>query len=175
MLRALRVTSDFYIANTAADGIPYWDTGAPGLALLDDWRQKPADPFNAHEPVDSSAAAIACQGLVRFGSYLKARGEHDGGPGSASDGERYLGAGLAVLSRLLEEPYLSTDRGHQGLLLHSVYHRPNGWDAVPPGRSVPCGESSMWGDYHLREAGLCVQRLIRRESPLVFFRRKETA
>ena len=175
MLRALRVTSDFYIANTAADGIPYWDTGAPGLALLDDWRQKPADPFNAHEPVDSSAAAIACQGLVRFGSYLKARGEHDGGPGSASDGERYLGAGLAVLSRLLEEPYLSTDRGHQGLLLHSVYHRPNGWDAVPSGRSVPCGESSMWGDYHLREAGLCVQRLIRGEPPPVFFRRKETA
>jgi hypothetical protein len=56
-----------------------------------------------------------------------------------------------------------------------VYHRPNGWDFVPPGRSVPCGESSMWGDYHLREAALCVQRIIRGEAPLLFFRAKEAA
>ena len=65
-------------------------------------------------------------------------------------------------SRLLEEPYLSTSDAHQGLLLHSVYHRPNGWDHVPAGRAVPCGESSMWGDYHLREAALYAQRLHRR-------------
>ena len=43
---------------------------------------------------------------------------------------------------------------HQGLLLHSVYHRPNGWDHVPPGSRIPRGESSQWGDYHLREAAL---------------------
>ncbi len=49
---------------------------------------------------------------------------------------------------------------HQGLLLHTVYHRPNGWDYVPPGRQVPCGESSMWGDYHAREAALYVQRVV---------------
>ena len=55
-------------------------------------------------------------------------------------------------------PYLSTDAAHQGLLLHSVYHRPNGWDHVPAGAKVPRGESSQWGDYHaargraLREA-----------------------
>jgi hypothetical protein len=56
-------------------------------------------------------------------------------------------------------PYLSEALDHQGLLLHSVYHRPNGWDHVPPGRTVPCGESSQWGDYHLRELALYVQRL----------------
>ena len=71
-----------------------------------------------------------------------------------------MDAGLGVLSRLLEEPYLSTSAAHQGLLLHSVYHRPNGWDSIPPGRAVPCGESSMWGDYHLREAALYAQRMI---------------
>ena len=145
-LRALEATCDYYLENTAADGIPYWDTGAPGLDRLGDWREAPADPFNAHEPVDSSAAAIACQGLMRYGAYLDARGD--------ARASRYLGAGLAVLARLLEEPYLSVGERHQGLLLHSVYHRPNGWDHVPPGRAVPCGESSMWGDYHLREAGV---------------------
>ncbi len=72
---------------------------------------------------------------------------------------RYVEAGLATLRTLLDEPYLSSDPAHEGLLLHSVYHRPNGWDYMPPGRRVPCGESSMWGDYHIREVALYVQRL----------------
>jgi unsaturated chondroitin disaccharide hydrolase len=145
LLKAARATSDFYIARAAAaDGIPYWDTGAPQLHRLGDWASRPADPFNAHEPVDSSAAAIAAQGLLRLGRYLKSK--------------HYWQAGLTVLKTLLDEPYLSTDPRHQGLILHSVYHRPSGWDHVPRGRKVPCGESSMWGDYHAREAALYVQR-----------------
>ena len=71
MEKAARATCDFYLANTPADGIPYWDTGAPGLALLGDWRARLADPFNPHEPVDSSAAAIAAQGLLRLGRRLR--------------------------------------------------------------------------------------------------------
>ena len=39
--RAARATCDFYIENTPPDGIPYWDTGAPGLAELGDWRGRP--------------------------------------------------------------------------------------------------------------------------------------
>jgi len=149
-VRAARATCDFYIDNTAADGIPYWDTGAPGLVQLGDWRSRPADPFNAYEPVDSSAAAIACQGLIRLGHWLEARGE--------LAGTEYRLAGLTTLKTLLGDAYLS--RGdHQGLLVHSVYHRPRGWDFIPPGQSVPCGESSQWGDYHLREAALTVQRM----------------
>ncbi len=162
--RALHVTADFYIANTAKDGISYWDTGAPGLDKLGAWRDVPADPFNDSEPVDSSAAAIACQGLLRCGSWLAASGSAEAG--------RYTGAGMAVLSRLLEEPYLSTRDEHQGLLLHSVYHRPNGWDHVPAGRRVPCGESSMWGDYHVREAALCAQRMINGSAPLLFWKKE---
>src|SRR5208282_320405 len=111
-----------------------------------DWRSERADPLNDYEPVDSSAAAIAAQGLLRLGAYL--------------NDERYISAGLTVASTLLAPPYLSEDSQHQGLLLHSVYHRPKGWDHVPAGRAVPCGESSMWGDYHLREAALHAQRLI---------------
>ena len=69
-LKAARATCDFYIRETPTCGIPYWDTGAPGLAKLGDYRDRPADPFNDEEPVDSSAAAIAAQGLLRLGHYL---------------------------------------------------------------------------------------------------------
>ncbi|THH41713.1 glycosyl hydrolase [Neolewinella litorea] len=150
-LQAARATCDFYIQHTAQDGIPYWDTGAPELHRLGDYTQRRADPYNAYEPVDSSAAAIGCQGLLRLGRYLRER--------DPAAGERYFQAGLTVLNTLLDEPYLSTDPNHQGLLLHSIYHRPNGWDYVPQGASIPYGESSMWGDYHLREAVLYAGKL----------------
>src|SRR5207247_8200776 len=64
MLDAARATCDYYIEIAAADGIVYWDTGAPGLTALGEWRSQPADPFNDFEPVDSSAAVIAGQGLL---------------------------------------------------------------------------------------------------------------
>jgi hypothetical protein len=163
MLDAARATCDFYIdQGTAADGIPYWDTGAPGLKQLDGWADRTADPFNEHEPVDSSAAAIAAQGLMRLSRVLSHRGE---------DGSRYLQAALLVLDTLLTEggPYLSTGADHQGLLLHSIYHRPNGWDHVPAGSRVPRGESSQWGDYHLREAALLLRRFALEQPYLTFF------
>ena len=114
MLDAARATCDHYIDVAAADGVPYWDAGAPGLASLPGWRDRPADPFNAHEPVDSSAAAIGAQGLLRLAHLLARRGQ-------AADADRYQQAGLRVLDTLFDEagPYLSVDPGHQGLLLHS--------------------------------------------------------
>ena len=162
MRRAAQAACDFYVANTPADGIPYWDTGAPGLIRLGDYLDRPADPFNDHEPVDSSAAIIAAQGLLRLGRYLR-------GAGVAEEGDRYWRAGLTTLNTLLAEPYLSTDADHQGLILHSVYHRPNGWDHVPAGATQPRGEASMWGDYHAREAALYLQRIIRNEPYYTFF------
>src|SRR5690606_37838476 len=55
-LKAAQATCDFYIEHTPACGVPYWDTGAPGLAKLEGYMERPADPFNEYEPVDSSAA-----------------------------------------------------------------------------------------------------------------------
>ncbi len=162
MLSAAKAASDYYIKNTPTDGIPYWDTGAPGLAKLGNYLDKPADPFNPHEPVDSSAAAIAAQGLLRLGHYLNRDGAN-------SEGERYWRAGLRVFETLLSKPYLSTDSTHQGLILHSVYHRPKGWDYIPSGSSIPQGESSMWGDYHAREVALYLHRIIRKEPYYTFF------
>src|SRR6185436_1713511 len=162
MLDAARATCDHYIDVAAADGVPYWDAGAPGLAQLKDWRDRPADPFNDHEPIDSSAAAIAAQGLLRLGRVLARRGETE-------DADRYQQAGLRVLDTLFDEPYLSVNPDHQGLPLHSIYHRPNGWDHVPPGSRIPRGESSQWGDYHAREAALYVKRLAEGGPYLTFF------
>ena len=155
MRKAAEATCDFYIENTAADGIPYWDTGAPGLDRLGDWRGRTSEPFNDHEPVDSSAAAIGAQGLLRLGRRLNEA--------------RYWQAGLTVARTLFAGPYLSEEANHQGLLLHSVYHRPNGWDAIPAGRKVPCGEACMWGDYHVRELALYLQRVIENKPYLTFW------
>ena len=55
------------------------------------------------------------------------------------------------------------------LILHSIYHRPNSWDYIPPGQKIPCGESTMWGDYHGRELALMILRAARQQPYYTFF------
>jgi hypothetical protein len=148
-LKPALAACDFYIEQTPTDGIPYWDTGAPLLHKLGQYLDRPAQIENDWEPVDSSSAAIAAQGLLRLGRYL----------GETGKGAKYWQAGLTTAKTVLSEPYLSVDPAHQGLILHSIYHRPNGWDHIPAGSKIPRGESSMWGDYHARELALYLQRL----------------
>lgn len=157
MRKAAMATCDFYLENTSKDGIPHWDTGAPNLHKLGDYTKVDADPYNDYEPVDSSAAAIACQGLLRLGRYL------------GDEGQKYFDYGLQVVNTLLQEPYLSKDPNHHGLILHSNYHLPNGWDYIPEGSKIANGESCMWGDYHMREVALYVQRLAKNEPYLKFY------
>ena len=161
MLKAARASCDFFIENTPTDGVPYWDTGAPGLAAMGDYLDRPSEPINDYEPVDSSAAAISAQGLLRLGRYLRGKDE--------AAASRYWQAGLTTAKTLLGEPYLSTDPNHQGLLLHTIYHRPRGWDHVPAGSKIPHGESCLWGDYHLLELGLYLQRAASDGSPYYTF------
>jgi hypothetical protein len=159
MEKAASASADFFIDQAAAlDGIPYWDTGAPGLSQMGDYLSVPAQPNNSYEPVDSSAAAICAQGLYRLGRYL-------GEPA----GKRYRQAAIGVASTLFDAPYLSENPNHQGLILHSIYHRPNGWDHVPAGQAIPSGESSMWGDYHALELGLLLKRELEGKPYLTFF------
>jgi hypothetical protein len=91
--------------------------------------------------------------LIRLGNHLGVDAKGNG------RGQRYLNAGLNIARTLFSEPYLSTRPKHQGLLLHSIYHYPNGWDHTPAGATVPNGESSMWGDYHLLELAHLVKRM----------------
>lgn len=161
LLKAATATADYYILQTATDGIPYWDTGALGLSKLGDYLNRPSEPYNDQEPVDSSAAAIAAQGLLRLGKFLEKKD-----PTRAAN---YTQAGLTVVSTLLSDQYLSLAPEHEGLLKHSVYHHPNGWDNIPKGRKVPCDESSMWGDYHARELMLYLSKQIRKEPYYTFY------
>jgi unsaturated chondroitin disaccharide hydrolase len=161
-LKAATATADYYLAMVCTDGIPIWDTGAPNAHRLGDYRKHPADPFNAWEPVDSSAAVIAAQGLLRLGNYLLTEGQR-------KQGAAYRQAALTIADTLFAEPYLAVRPQHQGLLLHSVYHRPNGWDHVAAGQKVPNGESSMWGDYHARELALLLLREAKGEPYPTFF------
>ena len=149
--RAALSTAEFHIRNSFADGVPFWDTGAPGVAGFGNIAEQPSDPHNDVEPLDSSAAAICGQGYLRLGNYFLSKGDR-------RRGNRYRAAAFTIAAALLAEPYLSARRSHEGLILHSIYHRPNGWDHVPRGRRIPCGESSMWGDYHALELMLLIKR-----------------
>ncbi len=161
LMKAAKATCDFFIAHTPTDGIPYWDTGAPNLHKLGDYLSKPSNPFNDHEPVDSSAAAIGAQGLFRLSHLLR-----DEDPEAS---KKYELAALNVLNSLLEEPYLSKNSEHEGILLHSIYHRPNNWDYIAPGAKIPYGESSMWGDYHMTELCLTAWKMLKKEEKYTFF------
>jgi len=162
-LRAAMATADFYLENCCRDGIPMWDTGAPMLHRMPSHLDRISDPYNRFEPVDSSAAAIAAQGLLRLGNWLRKNRRH------VVDPRRYTRAALTIANTLFSEPYISTDPKHQGLILHSIYHRPNGWDYVAPKQHVPNGESSMWGDYHAMELALMIQREARKEKYFTYF------
>jgi unsaturated chondroitin disaccharide hydrolase len=183
-LRAACATADFWLEQNPTDGIPYWDTGAPGLVHLGDFQSRPADPYNDFEPVDSSAAAITAQGLWRLADYLTDHGSTLSTQSLDLDGhgpcrhtsqeliqraERYRNAALVMAHALFNEPYLSVGQDHQGILLHSVYHRPNNWDFIPKGSKIPRGESSMWGDYHLLEFALMLDRVSKGKKPQQFF------
>ena len=140
MLRAAEAACDYYLEQSAADGIPYWDTGAPGLAHLGDYLSKPADPFNDYEPVDSSAASVAAQALWRLGNYLRNR------PGCAEDARRYQQAALTIARTLFDDPYLSRRPLSSGsdsplglsppqrLGLHSHRAQDSLWGIFPVGR-----------------------------------------
>jgi unsaturated chondroitin disaccharide hydrolase len=42
MLKAACAACDFFIENTPTDGVPYWDTGAPGLSRLGNYLDRPS-------------------------------------------------------------------------------------------------------------------------------------
>jgi unsaturated chondroitin disaccharide hydrolase len=117
----------FFLRRTPADGIPYWDYGAPGIAGPGGGGPSPA------EPLDSSAAAVIACGL----RILEER------TADREAARRYRKASDRIAETLLSGDFLAEGHpGEEGILLHGTYHRPRGW-------GVDC--SVMWGDYFFLE------------------------
>ena len=96
---------------------PYWDTGAPGLAALGDWA------VAARRSVQRSRARGQLRRRDRragaAASWPRAR------PPRGEDGARYAAGGTArARQRCSTRPVPEHRPGAQGLLLHSIYHRP---------------------------------------------------
>ncbi len=101
-LEAAERCAGFFLSHTPADGVPYWDYGAPRIP---------------EEPLDSSAAAIIACGLLLLARQAR---------GPAAD--RYRQAAARILETLLSEKFLSQpDSAEEGILLHGTYHRPRNW------------------------------------------------
>ena len=87
-------------------------------------------------------------------------------PARGDAGRRGGGASRPRASRVLAAPARGAVPLRLGTTTRACFCTPSttgptAGTTMPPGRAVPCGESSMWGDYHLREAALYVQRLLR--------------
>ena len=69
--RRRSATCDHYIDDvTAADGVPYWDAGAPGLAQLPDWRERPPIPSTTSSRSTVPPPRSRAQGLLRLARIL---------------------------------------------------------------------------------------------------------
>jgi unsaturated chondroitin disaccharide hydrolase len=102
-LDAVERCAGYYLEEVRADGVPFWDFGAPAIP---------------REPLDSSAAAVAACGL----SSLSER------TADAARGAAYRRGARRILETLLTEEFLTVGRSDQeGILLHGTYHRPRGW------------------------------------------------
>ncbi len=97
LLATAEACADFYLANTAEDGVPPWDFDAP------------ADSRNLR---DTSAAAIAAGGLLQLARLVE-------------DPDRRRGfreASLRILRTLCEAHTASGDEAWEGILKGGVYH-----------------------------------------------------
>ena len=123
-------TADFYHRRRPRPtAFPTGTRARPACAKLGDYLGRPAEPFN-----DSRAGR-------QLGGGHRGAGPAAPGPflGPWREAERAAlppgrpHGGADPLRRALS----GADPDHEGLLLHSVYHRPNGWDYVPAGPPDP--------------------------------------
>ncbi|MEM7234517.1 MAG: glucuronyl hydrolase [Planctomycetota bacterium] len=123
-LEVSRRCAKFYLDNTPESGVPLWDYGAP------------AEP---HQPLDSSAAAVAAGGLLSLLEWV-----------DESEAEAYRATILRVAESLTSDEFQGAKHdGQEGVLLHGTYHKPRNWGV---------DASVMWGEFFFLEL---VERLLR--------------
>lgn len=115
--------TDYYLAHLPADGIPYWD-----LCFKED----------SGEPRDSSAAVIACCGMLEMAKYL---------PQQQAEQTYHM---VVKTARRLAAEYAVPDAGiSNGLLMHGVYAKASPFNPIPKDDGVD--ECNLWGDYFYME------------------------
>jgi unsaturated chondroitin disaccharide hydrolase len=117
LLRAAERCADYFLAHLPADQVACWDLALSG----------------GREERDSSAAAIAANGLIELASQLP--------DGPRGDG--YRAAGRRILSSLIEDYSTAGHPESNALILHGVYDKPKG---------IGVDEGNLWGDYFYLEA-----------------------
>lgn len=94
-LATAKKISDYWIAHTRSDGVPYWDFNAPDKSTT---------------PVDSSAAAVAASALIKLASYYR----------GTADGDKYRAVAEKILNSLTSPAYLAEGSNSRGILLHGA-------------------------------------------------------
>lgn len=103
MLATAARCADFYIAETAAVGVP-----------PNDWTD--ADPV---PPFESSASAIAAAGMLHLADALDSHS-------TAAGGQHYRDYAKVILQTLRSTQFLAADTpGWEGIVKHAIYHRIN--------------------------------------------------
>lgn len=120
LLAAAQKTADYWIAHVPADGVPYWDFDAHGIP---------------NEPRDSSAAAVAADGLVRL-SQIPAV--------PVARAAAYRAAAETILRSLTSPAYLSEGTTNAAILLHGTSYKSQGLT----------DRGLVYGDYYFLEAML---------------------
>lgn len=118
LLRAAIRCADYFLAHLPPDGVAYWDLIFTSAA--------------AQEERDSSAAAIAVNGLLELAAFV---------PSSLAD--QYRAAAGRILRSLIDDYSTLGNPGSNALLLHGVYDKP---------KAVGVDEGNLWGDYFYLEA-----------------------
>jgi unsaturated chondroitin disaccharide hydrolase len=104
--------ANFFISNSPEDCIPYWDFYASP---------------NITPERDSSAAAIACLGMLKISKSCNI--------------DKYKTYAIHILNSLIKNYLNPIDR--DGILSHGCFHRP---------RNLGIDESLIWGDYYFLKA-----------------------
>jgi unsaturated chondroitin disaccharide hydrolase len=118
LLEASRRCAEYFLDHLPADEVPYWD-----LVYGD----------GSGAPRDSSAAAIAVNGLVELAELTD----------DPADAARYRATARRMLASLTRHYRPARPTDSDALLLHGVYD-------LPKGRGVD--EGNLWGDYFYLEA-----------------------
>jgi unsaturated chondroitin disaccharide hydrolase len=123
-LKTAEGLAEYFIRNLPEDYVPYWDFNDPQQSVK-----------------DSSAAAIACSGLLTLSEF--------------SGREDFRVVAINILNSLCND-YLS-EEGKDGILKHGCFHKPE---------NMGVDESLIWGDYYFMQALLKLkeEKVIENES-----------